>query len=120
MPRLCAVSDSRPLSRRQFVAGIGAAGAAAAVGFPLVGCDKSSGRKSGSVVVVGAGLAGLATAYELDRKGWKVTVVEARDRVGGRVHTFRTELDFGQVAEAGGEYIDANHATLLGYAKQFG
>jgi monoamine oxidase len=114
------VSDSRGLSRRRFVAGIGASVAAAAAGFPLAGCDRSSGKRRGSVVVVGAGLAGLATAYELDKSGWKVTVLEARDRVGGRCRTFRRELDYGQVAEAGGEYIDANHKILLDYAKRFG
>jgi monoamine oxidase len=42
---------------------------------------------SDSVVIVGAGLAGLTVADELDRRGFAVTVLEARDRVGGRCHT---------------------------------
>ena len=44
------------------------------------------GRK---VVILGAGIAGLVSAYELRRAGWDVTVLEARDRVGGRVWTVR-------------------------------
>ena len=44
------------------------------------------GRK---VVILGAGIAGLVSAYELRRAGWDVTVLEARDRIGGRVWTVR-------------------------------
>ena len=40
------------------------------------------------VVVAGAGLAGLVAARELERLGARVSVIEARDRIGGRVHTF--------------------------------
>jgi monoamine oxidase len=38
-------------------------------------------------IVVGAGIAGLAAARRLDKRGWSVTVIEARDRIGGRIHT---------------------------------
>jgi monoamine oxidase len=115
------VSDSRGISRRRFVAGAAGGFAALSAGIPLIGCGGDKGdRGRGRVVVVGAGLAGLTTAWELARKGWEVTVVEARDRVGGRCRTFRRELDLGQVAEAGGEFIDASHKQLLGYAKRFG
>jgi len=91
------------------------------MGVPLIGCgNDGGGRSRGRVVVVGAGLAGLTAAYELDRKGWDVMVLEARDRVGGRCRTFRRELRFGQVAEAGGEFIDASHDAVRGYADSFG
>jgi monoamine oxidase len=56
-----------------------------------------------AAVVVGAGLAGLAAADELDRAGCDVTVLEARDRVGGRVHSRR--LENGAVVEMGAEFI---------------
>jgi monoamine oxidase len=74
--------------------------------------------KDRTVTVIGAGLAGLSAAYDLQRAGWKVTVLEARDRVGGRVHSLRcfsNEL----VAEGGGEFIDESHKRMLAFAKQF-
>lgn len=73
---------------------------------------------SRTVTVIGAGLAGLSAAYDLHRAGWKVTVLEARDRVGGRVYSLRgfsNEL----VAEAGGEFIEESHTRMLTFAKQF-
>jgi monoamine oxidase len=56
-----------------------------------------------SVVVVGAGFAGLAAAEALAGRGSEVTVFEARDRVGGRVHS--TRLDNGAVVELGAEFV---------------
>jgi monoamine oxidase len=47
------------------------------------------------VVVVGAGLAGLACAKELGGFGFRVTVLEARDRIGGRVYTLEDGADMG-------------------------
>ena len=71
------------------------------------------------MIVVGAGMAGLAAADALDRNGADVVVLEAADRVGGRVHTLRGFAG-GQIAEGGGEYLDAGHSVMRGYAKRFG
>jgi monoamine oxidase len=71
-----------------------------------------------TVTVIGAGLAGLAAAYELHRAGWKVIVLEARPRVGGRVYSVRSFLH-GQVAEGGGEFIEESHTRVLSYAREF-
>jgi monoamine oxidase len=74
--------------------------------------------KDRTVTVIGAGLAGLSAAYDLQRAGWKVTVLEARDRVGGRVHSLRN-FSNGLVAEGGGEFIDQSHTRMLTFAEQF-
>jgi monoamine oxidase len=71
-----------------------------------------------NVTVIGAGLAGLSAAYDLHRAGWDVTVLEARDRVGGRVHSLRN-FSNGLVAEGGGEFIDKSHTRILAFARQF-
>src|SRR5687767_13389131 len=71
-----------------------------------------------TVTVIGAGLAGLSAAYDLHRAGWQVTVLEARDRVGGRVYSLRN-FSNGLVAEGGGEFIAESHKRMLAYADQF-
>ena len=76
-------------------------------------------RPSGPrVVVIGAGFAGLTAAYELSHAGADVTVVEARNRVGGRVISF-PDLVPGSTMEGGAELIGTNHAIWLDYAKRF-
>ncbi len=70
------------------------------------------------MVVVGAGLAGLTAAAELERAGWEVEVLEARNRLGGRVHTFR--FPSGQHAEAGGEAIDSHHTAMIETVRRYG
>ena len=69
------------------------------------------------VIVIGAGLAGLTAAYELVHAGFDVQVFEARERVGGRVHT--AFLGAEQHGELGAEFVDDNHTALISYAIQF-
>ena len=71
------------------------------------------------VTVVGAGFSGLACAYELLSAGYDVTVLDARNRVGGRVLSFNDMIS-GKVVEGGGELIGSNHPTWVAYAKKFG
>ena len=75
--------------------------------------------------MVGAGLAGLTAAHRLRDSGWDVVVLEARPRVGGRVHTLYSgtdgvAFDRGLRAEVGGESIDDTHASLLAMLQRFG
>src|SRR5829696_5685974 len=79
--------------------------------------DSLRGR---SVIVAGAGLAGLTAARDLEKRGARVTVVEARDRVGGRVHTVRGIFDEGQHAEAGADLIEGQQEHVLALATSLG
>jgi monoamine oxidase len=73
---------------------------------------------SRSVLIAGAGLAGLTAAYELKKLGASVKVIEARrDRIGGRVWT-RRDFQHGQHAEAGGDLIEGTHTELLRLAEE--
>ncbi|HEY2152984.1 MAG TPA: NAD(P)/FAD-dependent oxidoreductase [Vicinamibacterales bacterium] len=65
-----------------------------------------------SVLVAGAGLAGLSAAHDLLALGASVMVVDARDRVGGRVWTIHEGFAERQHAEAGGDMIDEDHRAL--------
>jgi len=65
-----------------------------------------------SVVVAGAGLAGLTAARDLVGMGATVVVLDARDRVGGRVATLRDGFAGGQHAEAGADFIDDGHSAI--------
>ncbi len=65
-----------------------------------------------SVLIAGAGLAGLSAARELRKRGAAVTVVDARDRVGGRVLTVREPFLRGEHAEAGADLIDESQTEI--------
>ena len=66
-----------------------------------------------SVIVIGAGLAGLTAAVELQRLGAAVTVLEGQGRVGGRVLTIKGGFVEGQYAEAGADFIDEEHQEII-------
>jgi monoamine oxidase len=72
------------------------------------------------VVVAGAGLAGLVAASELTRAGISVTLIDARDRAGGRVWTVREPLAGRAHGELGGEFIDDDHRRMRTLADRFG
>ena len=73
-----------------------------------------------NVVVAGAGLAGLAAARDLLALGATVLILEARDRVGGRVLTVREGLADGQHGEAGGDMINDDQQTILHLVEELG
>src|SRR3954454_16044768 len=87
-----------------------------------------------SVVILGAGIAGLVSAYELKRAGYQVTVLVGRARIGGRAWSVRNGTRIvqngraDQVAtfspglyfNAGPARIPSSHRVILGYARKFG
>jgi monoamine oxidase len=80
----------------------------------------TSGRRTNEadVVVIGAGLAGLTAARELVAAGLSVAVLEARDRVGGRL--LNHDLGDGQVTEIGGQFVGPTQDHILALAKDVG
>lgn len=72
------------------------------------------------VFVVGAGLAGLSAARDLIDRGARVTVVDARPRLGGRVWTIREPFAERQHAEAGGDLIDGAQHEIRQLAQELG
>ena len=70
------------------------------------------------IVVVGAGLAGLTAALRLTQAGHRVTVLEAGDRVGGRVRS--VTMSKGEVAELGGEWLSSDQPSVLALAREVG
>jgi monoamine oxidase len=117
---------SAPVQRRAWLQTMGAAGAVAllphtrgarAATGPSTSSNHGAGRR---VVVLGAGLAGLCAAYGLQRNGFDVIVLEAQDRVGGRVQTVRMGFQRGGHAEMGALRIFETHEHTLKYVREFG
>ena len=77
-----------------------------------------SGTRNADVAVVGAGFSGLAAALELEAAGLEPLVLEARERVGGRV--LNHELADGSVVEVGGQWVGPTQRALLGLAAELG
>jgi monoamine oxidase len=71
------------------------------------------------IVVIGAGAAGLMAARELGRSGRKVTVLEARDRCGGRIHPLPA-AEFGYPAEGGAEFVHGEAPVTYGLLREAG
>jgi monoamine oxidase len=89
------------------------------VAVPTTDADRDPARPDPArVCVVGAGFAGLAAAVALAEGGLEPLVLEARDRVGGRVHSRR--LANGAVVELGAEFVEDDHQTLAATARHLG
>jgi monoamine oxidase len=71
------------------------------------------------IVVIGAGAAGLMAARELARAGRRVTLLEARDRCGGRIYPLPAG-DFGYAAEGGAEFVHGEAPVTHGLLREAG
>ena len=135
------------VSRRNFITRVGALGGYSAAYSAMVGLGlmSASGAKAApalaanhgagkSVVVLGGGVAGLVSVYELERAGYKVTLLEARQRLGGRNWTLRggdkvemvgeadqtVSFTDGVYMNAGPARIPSHHEGLLAYCRKLG
>ena len=109
--------------RRGFIrnTALSAAGLWLAPGIMLSSTEKWQKKrgKLKKVIVIGAGLAGLAAAYELKKLGHEVKVLEAQLRPGGRVLTARDGFSDGLYAEMGAARIPQNHDWTWKYIREF-
>lgn len=105
---------SNSISRRDFIKQAGMAAAAAP--FLIRPSFKSRGPHC---IVIGAGMSGLAAAHTLRQRGWDVTVLEARGRVGGRVFSHRFAEAPDLVCELGAEWIGLNHERMQALCHDF-
>lgn len=146
------MAEKKGLTRRRFLEGVGLAGGAAALyetmtalglvnvpeawaGPPNLPQDAGTGK---SVVILGAGIAGLTAAYELSRLKYSVQIIELTERAGGRNHTARRGTVVKEVNDKGesteqicnfdeGLYLNLgpgrlpyHHRRVLHYCKEFG
>ena len=104
--------------RRAFIARMAALGTLPCmpIGTPAAAAHRAAQR----VIIVGAGLAGLAAAYDLRKAGVAASVFEAAPRLGGRCLTDRGAFADGQIAERGGELVDTAHDVLIDLAIELG
>ena len=108
-------------NRRSFLAGAASVGLTATA---LAACTAKAEKKNAGaagaadVIVVGAGLSGLCAARELVRQGKKTLVLEARDRVGGRM-VRKSVIDDGWI-DLGGQWIGPTHVGVLALAESLG
>ena len=76
--------------------------------------------KPKSVIIIGAGFSGLAAAKKLKEAGVSVTILESRNRIGGRVFSHKPEMGNGQVIEFGAEWVGNSHERIIQLCKDFG
>ena len=113
-------------SRRRFIRDSAVATAALATGVLAPGCGRTGTAPAPvpgagtRIAIVGGGMAGLNTAYKLQKVGLNATIFEGSDRIGGRMFTARDLMGDGLTTELGGEFIDSTHEEMLALMTEFG
>ena len=133
----------KTLTRRHFLSTLGLVTGSAFPGMMALGMIKEAPAhemnlpgmaKGKKVIILGAGLAGMASAYELAKLGYQCTILEARERAGGRVFSARkgsvneetangkieANFDEGLYFNAGPSRIPHHHLLTLHYCKELG
>jgi monoamine oxidase len=107
------------INRRSLVKGAAIGTAAAALPAAAAQAAARAGETRVDVAVVGAGLAGLYAAQQLKRGGRSVVILEANDRVGGRILNLSVGDRFSDVTEGGGEWINPAMPHVKKLLKRF-
>jgi len=105
------------ISRRKFIRN-----AAITTGGLLLGAESFGNfliAKKPKVIIIGAGFAGLSAAYKLHQRKIDVVVLEARNRIGGRVFSHTMDANEKLVIELGGEWIGNSHTRMLSLCDEF-
>lgn len=107
------------ITRRRLIQTGAAAGAAGALSATPAGAAKRKRpRRRADVIVVGAGIAGLTAARKLRAAGKSVLVLEAQNRVGGRV--LSEDIGGGEIADLGGTFVGPTQDHILALIKELG
>lgn len=106
---------SKKTNRRDFLKILGAS----SVSVALAPYASFAQRRKKSAVVIGAGLAGLSAAFKLKSAGWNVTVIEARNRIGGRVFSHRLPQNPNLTCELGAEWVGESHERIKALCNDF-
>jgi monoamine oxidase len=101
-------------NRRNFLKILGSASAGVALSS-----NSFAQRRKKSAVIIGAGLSGLAAAYKLKNAGWSVTVLDARNRIGGRVLSYSFPQNSNLVCELGAEWVGESHERIKALCRDF-
>ena len=101
-------------TRRQFIRDLSLAAGAVTL-IPACVTEK----KIPEIVIVGAGMAGLNAAYQLNKKGIKSSLYEGSARAGGRMFTMKDQFGKGITTDVGGEFVDTSHTDILQLMKEF-
>jgi monoamine oxidase len=108
------------MNRRDFLYNSSIAGSAILVNSKAFDSIISPKKKPKSAIIIGGGFSGLAAAYKLTSMGVKVTVLEARNRIGGRVFSHKPEGGDGLTIELGAEWVGASHERIISLCDTFG
>jgi monoamine oxidase len=104
-------------SRRKFIRNTALAGGSLLLNTESFGVFFSS--KKPKVIIIGAGFAGLAAAYKLHQRKIDFVILEARNRIGGRVFSHTIDETENLVIELGGEWVGKSHTRMIALCDEF-